>query len=255
MGTLEGKIAIVTGAAGGIGLATAAAFVREGAAVMLVDRDEVATRHAAESLASSAVAWTAADVSDAAATKRYVDATVARFGGVDVLFANAGIEGRVCPIVEYPVDEFDRVLAVNVRGPFLGIQAVVPHMAARGGGSIVITSSVAGVIGSPGLSAYVSSKHATIGLAKTAACELAPLGIRVNTVNPGPIENRMMRSIEEQAAPGHGDDVKKGFLGMVPLGRYGTNEEIAALALFLASGASSYCTGGVFVADGGFVAR
>lgn len=255
MGTLDGKVAIVTGAAGGIGAAAAALFVREGASVMLVDRTEDEVRRAAESLESTSVAWFAADVSDATQTKGYVDATVARFGAVDVLFANAGIEGRVAPIVEYPIDELDRVLAVNVRGPFLGIQAVVPHMKKRGGGSIVITSSVAGVVGSPGLSAYVASKHAAIGLMKTAACELAPLGIRVNTVNPGPIENRMMRSIEEQASPGKGAEVKKGFLGNVPMGRYGTNEEIASLALFLASSASSYCTGGVFLADGGFVAH
>lgn len=254
MGALEGKVAIVTGGSGGIGRATAAAFIREGASVMLVDRVEAELRAAAESLGGSAACF-AADVSDAAQTRGYVEATIARFGGVDILFANAGVEGRVAPITEYPVEELDRVLAVNVRGPFLAIQAVAPHMAARGGGSIVITSSVAGVIGSAGLSAYVASKHATIGLAKTAAIELAPLGVRVNTVNPGPIENRMMRSIEDQAAPGHGADVKAGFLGMVPMGRYGTNEEIAALALFLAGDASSYCTGAVFLADGGFVAR
>lgn len=254
MGALESKVAIVTGGAGGIGRATAAAFLREGASVMLVDRVEADVRSAAESLGERA-AFFAADVSELGPTRAYVEATIARFGGVDVLFANAGIEGRVAPITECPVEELDRVLAVNVRGPFLAIQAVAPHMASRGGGSIVITSSVAGVVGTPGLSAYVASKHATIGLAKTAACELAPLGIRVNTVNPGPIENRMMRSIEDQAAPGHGEDVKAGFLAMVPMGRYGTNEEIAELALFLASGASSYCTGAVFLADGGFVAR
>ena len=177
-----------------------------------------------------------------------------RFGGLDIVFANAGTEGRVAPIAQYPVEDFDRVLAVNVRGPFLAIKSAVPEMAKRGGGSIIITSSVAGLIGSPGLSAYVASKHATIGLAKTAAAELAPMGIRGNTIDPGPIDNRMMRSIEEQAAPGHGADVKQGFLGMVPMKRYGTNEEIAQLALFLASASSSYCTGASFVADGGFVA-
>ncbi|UJR86826.1 SDR family NAD(P)-dependent oxidoreductase [Sandaracinus amylolyticus] len=260
MGKLDGKISIVTGAAGGIGAATAARFVREGASVMLVDRDDAALAEVARAIGGDRVAYVAADVSDPDHARRYVDATVQRFGGIDVLFANAGIEGRVAPLTEYPVADFDRVLAVNVRGVFLGIQHAAPHIALRsrgqgGGGSIVITSSVAGVVGSRGLCAYIASKHAVIGLMKTAACELAPLNIRVNTVNPGPIENRMMRSIEDQAAPGHGDDVKKGFLGMVPLGRYGTNEEIANVALFLASAESSYCTGAVFLADGGFVAQ
>lgn len=256
MGMLDGRVAIVTGGTGGIGRATAAAFVREGASVMLVDRDEgELVRTAGELGVPTRVAVAVADVSDEKQTQAYVAATVARFGGLDVLFANAGIEGRVHPIASYPVADFDRVLAVNVRGPFLAIQAATPHLVARKRGSIIVTSSVAGLIGSPGLSAYVASKHATIGLVKTAACELGPLGIRVNTVNPGPIENRMMRSIEEQAAPGHGADVKQGFLGKVPMGRYGTNEEIAALVLFLASDASSYCNGGVYVADGGFVAQ
>ena len=118
----------------------------------------------------------------------------------------------------------------------------------------MITSSVAGVIGSAGLGPYVASKHAVIGLMRTAAIELAPAHIRVNTVNPGPVENRMMRSIEEQAAPGHGDVVKAGFLKQVPLGRYATNEEISRMVLFLASDDSSYCTGSVYMADGGFVA-
>jgi NAD(P)-dependent dehydrogenase (short-subunit alcohol dehydrogenase family) len=255
MGKLDGKVAIVTGASGGIGAAAAALFVQEGASVMLVDVDAKALFEVASSLGTERVAACAADVSEPEHAARYVERTVERFGGVDVLLANAGIEGKVCPLLDYPLADFDRVLSVNVRGAFLGIQQAAPHIAKRGGGSIVITSSVAGVIGSPGLSAYVASKHAVIGLMKTAACELAPMSIRVNTLNPGPIENRMMRSIEEQAAPGHGDAVKQGFLAQVPLGRYGTNEEMAKMALFLASDDSSYCTGGVFLGDGGFVAR
>lgn len=255
MGTLEGKVAIVTGATGGIGRATTELLAREGASVMMVDRDGAELAAVAAAIGSQRIAWCAADVSDPIATRSFVAQAVSRFGGVDILVANAGIEGRVAPIVQYPVEELDRVLAVNVRGPFLGIQAAVPHMVERGGGSIVITSSIAGLVGSSGLSAYVASKHAAIGLMKTAACELAPSGIRVNSVNPGPIENRMMRSIEDQASPGQGAEVKKGFLGMVPMGRYGTNEEIANVILFLASDASSYCTGSVFVADGGFVAH
>jgi NAD(P)-dependent dehydrogenase (short-subunit alcohol dehydrogenase family) len=147
------------------------------------------------------------------------------------------------------------VWSVNVLGVFLGIKYAAPEMAKRGGGSIIITSSIAGMIGSRGLGAYVTSKHALVGLARTAALELAPQRIRVNTIHPGPIDNRMMRSIEDQAAPGHADDVKHGFESQVALGRYGTNDEIAQLALFLAGKESSYCTGARFVADGGFTAQ
>lgn len=254
MGKLKGKTAIITGGAGGIGQATAQLFISEGANVLLVDRDEGPLREVCERLGRHS-AFFAADVSEANSAQRYVAAAKSKFGGVDVLFANAGIEGTVRPLVDLSTEDFDKVLAVNVRGVFLGIRAAAPEIAARGGGSIVVTSSVAGLVGSRGLSAYVTSKHAVIGLVRCAALELAPQHIRVNTVNPGPIENRMMRSIEDQASPGHGEEVKKGFEQMVALGRYGKNEEIARLALFLASDESSYCTGSVFVADGGFCAQ
>lgn len=254
MGRMQGKIAIVTGASGGIGQATARLLLQEGASVMLVDRDASVLRALASELGPQA-AWAAADVSSAADSERYVRATRERFGGVDVLFANAGIEGTVAPITQLDVDAFDRVLAVNVRGVFLGMKYAMPELAARGGGSIVVTSSVAGLLGSPGLAAYVASKHALIGLARSAALEGAPQRIRVNTVNPGPIDNRMMRGIEGQIAPSQPEEVKRGFEGQVPMGRYGQNEEIARLALFLCSDESSYCTGGVFVADGGFTAH
>jgi 3alpha(or 20beta)-hydroxysteroid dehydrogenase len=195
-----------------------------------------------------------ADVASEAETARYVAMCVDTFGGVDVLFANAGTEGVVAPLIDQTVEAFDRVIAVNVRGPFLALKHAAPRIAARGGGSIVVTSSVAGLVGSAGLGPYVASKHAVIGLVRTAAIELATSHIRVNALNPGPIENRMMRSIEEQAAPGAPEAVKRRFCEMVPLGRYGTNEEMARFALFLASEDASYCTGNVFVADGGFLA-
>lgn len=254
MGKLDGKVAIITGGAGGIGGAAAELFVREGASVVIVDREEEGLRNVAKAIGGDRIAFVAGDVSSPAAVDAYVAATLERFGGIDIVFANAGVEGRFCPLVDYPLEELDRVLAINVRGPFLAIQRTAPHLAKRGGGSIIVTSSVAGFVGSAGLSAYVTSKHAVTGLVKTAAIELAPLGIRVNTLNPGPIENRMMRSIEEQAAPGKGDVVKQGFLAMVPMKRYGTNEEMARMALFLASDDSSYCTGASFLGDGGFVA-
>lgn len=253
MGRLNDKIAIVTGATGGIGAATAELFLQEGARVLLVDLKAPPLEALAQRLGERA-AWVAADVSSEADTQRYVSEAVTRFGGVDVLFANAGIEGAVQPLTSFTVEQFDRVLAVNVRGVWLGIKHAAPEMAKRGGGSIVITSSVAGLIGSKGLGAYVASKHAIIGLAKTAALELAAQKIRVNTLNPGPIENRMMRSIEQQANPSDPSVVKTGFEHLVPLGRYGTNEEMAQIALFLASSDSSYCTGSVFLGDGGFTA-
>ena len=250
---LDGKIAIITGAAGGIGAASAKLFIAEGAKVMLVDRDAQALARLCAELGAAA-AWQSADVAVEADARRYVAATVKQFGGVDILFANAGIEGKVCPLVDLPLEVFEEVWAVNVRGVFLGLKHAAPMIATRGGGSIVITSSIAALIGSRGLGAYVTSKHALTGLARTAALELAPLNIRVNTVNPGPVDNRMMRSIEEQAQPGDAAAVRHGFEQQVALGRYATNQEIAQMALFLASPESSYATGGVFVVDGGFTA-
>lgn len=254
MKRLENRICIVTGATGGIGEATARLFAAEGAKVVLVDLDERALGALAESLGAKDAAVVAGDVSLPETTKRAVSLAETRFGGLDVMFANAGIEGKVAPIVDYPVEAFDDVIRVNVRGAFLAIQAAAPAIAKRGRGAILVTSSVAGWVGSNGLSAYCASKHAVMGLVKSAAIELAPSNIRVVAINPGPIENRMMRSIEEQAAPGAPATVKSGFETMVPMRRYGRNDEIAKLALFLASDEASYCTGASFVADGGFLA-
>src|SRR5262249_15001065 len=144
---------------------------------------------------------------------------------------------------------------VNVRGVFCSIKAAAPAIEKRGGGAIVVTASIAGLIGSAGLAPYVASKHAVLGLVKCAAIELAPAKIRVAAIAPGPIDNRMMRSIESQAAPHAPEAVKAGFEAKVPMGRYGTNEEIADLALFLASDEARYLTGAAFVADGGFIAQ
>ncbi len=255
MGKLDGKVAIVTGGSGGIGLATAKLFLQEGASVMIADVDEAGLKAAKDAIDSSRLEAKVVDVSVPADAKALVTATVERFGGVDVYIANAGIEGKVLPITAYPVEELDRVLAVNVRGAFLAIQTAAPLMAERGGGSIVVTSSVAGLIGAAGLAPYCASKHAVIGLVKSAAAELASAKIRVNTLNPGPIDNRMMSSIEEQASPEEPGAVHAMFESRVPLGRYGTNEEMAKMALFLACDDSSYCTGASFVGDGGYVAQ
>jgi len=254
MGKLDEKVVIVTGAAGGIGSAAARLFVGEGARVLLVDVAEEPLRDLASNLGDR-VAWSVADVSNAGDTERYVNEAVKCFGGLDVLFANAGTEGAVRSLLETTPEDFDRVLGVNVRGVWLGIKYAAPKIAERKGGSIVITSSVAGLVGALGIGPYVASKHAVVGLCKTAALELAGLNIRVNTIHPGPIENRMMRSLEQQANPADPTVIKGMYQAMIPFGRYGTNEDIAKLALFLASDESSYCTGSAFVADGGLVAH
>ena len=257
MPRLEGKVALITGATGGIGRAAAALFAEEGARVALVDLDEGALREVAGSIGEDRASYTAADVRQPDQTQAFVNAAVERWGGIDVFLANAGIEGQLSPIPDYPIEVFDRVMAVNVRGVWLGIKYVVPVMRERGGGSIVITSSTAGIGAGPDMSAYTTSKHAVIGLMRTAAMEGAPLGIRVNTVNPAPIETRMMRSIEEQRVAAMDDpnvtveQTYRAASARIPLGRYGHPEEVARLMLFLASDDSSFCTGGVYMVDGG----
>lgn len=255
MTRLQDKVAVITGGAGGIGKATAERFLKEGARIVLCDVSEAALKEAASGWDESRVALVAGDVSQAADIARATETARERFSGLDIMVANAGIEGLVAPLTQYPIAEFDRVLGVNVRGAFLSIQAAAPLIAERGGGAIIVTSSVAGLVGAAGLSAYVTSKHAVMGLVKSAAIELAPLGIRVVSVNPGPVNNRMMRAIENKAAPGAADMVKKGFEDKIPLHRYGENDEIAALISFLASSDASYCTGVPFVIDGGYTAQ
>ena len=257
MARLEGKVAVITGATGGIGSTAARIFAEEGAKVALVDLNEAALQEVVSSIGEDSASYTVADVTQPDQTQAYVDAAVNHWGGVDVLLANAGIEGTLSPISDYPIDVFDRVMAVNVRGVWLGIKYVVPVMRGRGGGSIVITSSTAGIGGSPEMSAYNTSKHAVIGLMRCAALESAPDGIRVNTVNPAPIETRMMRSIEEMRVAAMDDSrvtvevTKQAVADRIPLERYGDPAEVARLMLFLASDESSYCTGGVYMVDGG----
>ncbi len=254
MNRLQDKVAVITGGAGGIGRAAAALFAEEGARVLLVDLDEVALEAAVQAIGSDRVSHHVADVTRAEDNQAMIRCATERYGGVDVFLANAGIEGDVKPIVEYDEARFDQVLAVNVKGVFLGLKAAIPAMQARGGGSVVITSSVAGVRGSPGICAYVTSKHAVIGLMRTAARECAAMNIRVNTVNPSPVETRMMRSLEEGMVPGGADAAKASIAASIPFNRYGTPEEIAKVMLFLASDDSAWVTGAVYMADGGHTA-
>jgi len=254
MQRLLDKVAIITGGTGGIGLATAKLFLAEGAQVALVDLDQESLDAAVTDIGSERSIGIAADVSDADQVEAFVEATMQKFGRVDVFFANAGIEGAVQPITEYSIDDFDRVMAVNVRGVWLGLKYVIPPMAASDGGSIILTSSMGGLRGMPRVSPYIASKHAVVGIMRSAAIECARLGIRVNTINPGPIETRMIDSIEEGYAPGATQIVRDKMEASLPMRRYGVPEEVARLALFLANDESSYCTGTTFPIDGGMSA-
>jgi NAD(P)-dependent dehydrogenase (short-subunit alcohol dehydrogenase family) len=254
MARLDGKVAIITGGSGGIGKAAGRLFIKEGAKVLLVDLAEEPLKQAVQDIGGDAVSYAVANVTDPEQSQQYIQTAVERYGGVDILLANAGVEGVVKPITDYPIEEFDKVIAVNVRGVWLGLKYVMPEMEKRGGGSIVITSSVAGVRGTADVSAYITSKHAVVGLMRTAALEGAKKKIRVNTVNPGPTETRMMRSLEEGFAPEAPAQAKEGFAMGLPLHRYGAPEEVSQLMLFLASDESSYCTGGVYMVDGGMSA-
>jgi NAD(P)-dependent dehydrogenase (short-subunit alcohol dehydrogenase family) len=232
-------------------------FAAEGARVVLVDLNEAGLQSVVQAIGNDVASYVVADTTQPDQAQNYIAAAVERHGCIDIFVANAGVEGEIHPIPDYPVDIFDRVLAVNVRGVWLGLKYAIPAMRDRGGGSIIITSSTAGIRASKGMSAYITSKHAVIGLMRTAAIECAPLGIRVNCVNPAPTETRMMRSIEEMvvSAPGSPsltvDEAKRASAARIPLQRYGNPEEVAEMMLFLASDESSFCTGGVYMVDGG----
>lgn len=249
MKKLKNKVAIITGGAGGIGLATVKLFLEEGAKVMLVDLSEKQLIEAVTTLQSENVAFTAGDVSKRENVEHFTRETLKHFGKIDIFFCNAGIEGITAPLENYPDEMYQKVMDVNVKGVWLGCAVVVPKMTE--GGSVMITSSVAGLQGFAHMGAYIASKHAVQGLMRVAALENAPRGIRVNTINPGPVNNRMMRSIEAGFSPENPIETQKGFEASIPLGRYAENEEVAQLALFLASDDSKYITGVKHVIDGG----
>ena len=249
MKRLDGKVAVITGAANGIGLAAAERFVAEGATLLLVDLHEAALRDVAGRL-GPAVSWLAADVAEADSAERYTAEVLKRHGRVDAALLNAGVEGEVAPIGKASLAAFDRVMAVNVRGVWLGLSALMPAMKAQGG-SIVITSSIGGLKATPTIAPYGASKHAVIGLMKSAAVEGAPDRIRVNTVNPGPIDTRMIAAIESGRNPADAGAARRAGIARIPMQRYGRVEEVAAIMLFLASDEASFCTGATYAVDGG----
>ena len=249
MGKLDGKVAIITGAGGGIGQAAARLFATEGAKLMLVDLNEVALVALTKSLGGNKVGYTVADVSNVSNVQAYLTNAIEQFGRVDITLLNAGIEGRVASISDQTEEDFDRVMAINTRGVWLGLKYTMPIMAKNGGGSIVITSSTAGIRAVPGLSPYIASKHAVIGLMRAGAMEGAKDKVRVNTVNPSPIETEMIYRLEDVRNPDRGNT--QPMADATPLRRYGQPEEVARLMLFLGSDDGAFCTGGVYMCDGG----
>jgi NAD(P)-dependent dehydrogenase (short-subunit alcohol dehydrogenase family) len=251
--SLEGRVAIVTGAARGIGLAAARKLTAEGARVLAFDRTEA---DFSEALAlGDDVAAFAGDVASAADWQRAIDEAVALGGDPAILFNNAGISGAISGVLDYPEEEFDRVMAVNVRGVFLGTKYVGAAMKAAGRGVIVNTSSVSGFGGSGNIFGYAASKWAVNGMTKAAAVSLAPFGVRVLAICPSPTATEMMFQLERRLAPDEPASVRPALAQGTPMGRYGTPEEIAEVLAFLVSDAASFMTGALVPVDGGSLAK
>lgn len=241
------RTAVITGGAGGIGAATAERLAARGFAVLVVDRDLAAAEAVAQRLGDQASA-VAADVASEGDVAGYVAAAVERHGRIDAFFNNAGVEGAIAGVEDYPTETFDQVLAVNLRGAFLGLKHVVPVMREQGEGAILNTASQAGVRGVPGLSAYVASKHAVVGLSQGVALEVAAAGIRVNCLCPGPTNTRMMEDIKVAVRAAGGDP--QNFVDRMPVGRFGEPGEIADVAAWALADAPAFMTGAVLTVDG-----
>lgn len=218
MNTLKDKVAVVTGGAAGIGKETVRVFLQEGAKVLLVDVDQKALENTITEFNNPNAAHCTVDVSNAAEVKKYAQRALDTFGEIDVFFNNAGIEGVSRPVIDYPDQIFNKIIDVNLKGVWYGCKYVAPKM--KKGGSVIITSSVAGLKGFEGLGPYVASKHGIVGIMRTAALEFCKRKIRVNTVHLGPVETDMMRRIEADISPQDSSEAKKGFEASVPFGRY-----------------------------------
>lgn len=254
-----GRRAVVTGAANGMGFAVSTQLAREGASVALVDINKDTVDKAADELREIAsggrIIAVTADCTKSADVERTYDAAVKAFGGVDLAFNNAGMNGSMHNIEDYPDELFDQIMAINARGVFLGMKHAVRAMLAGNGGSIVNTASIAGLIALPSMIGYIASKHAVVGATKTAALELASRGIRVNCVCPGPIETELMRKVERATNPADPAAAHALFCEPIPMGRYGEPAEVAEAVCFLFSDAAGYITGAQLTVDGAWTVQ
>jgi NAD(P)-dependent dehydrogenase (short-subunit alcohol dehydrogenase family) len=249
MARLQDKVAVISGGAGSIGAATARLFAAEGARVVVADLDEAGLAAVADELGSDRAALAVTDVTDSDQVRAAVTLAVERFGGLDIAFANAGVFGVNAVIVDYPEDVFDRVMAVNVRGSFLLAKHALAVM--RDGGSMIFNSSVVGLMSDATIAGYATSKHAIVGLMRTAVREVAERAIRVNSIHPGPVDNEFQHRIEVSATGQEAARAAELFEERIPLARHASPDEIARTVLFLASDDSSFMTGATIKVDGG----
>ena len=250
---LDGKVAVITGGGSGIGRAAAVSLGAAGASLVLVGRNADALEESARLARETGVEakTVVADVSRSEEVRRYVDETVSSFGTVDVLVNNAAIEGLVAQLADYPEDEFDRIVAVNLRGTFLGLRYTLPIMIDQGSGSVINMASIAAERGLPGTCAYNASKHGVLGLTRSAASEVAGNGVRVNAICAGVVDTRMLRSLAEQFMPGQMDEALTAIAAVSPTQRLGTPEEIAVAIRFLACDEAAFINGCAWAIDGG----
>ncbi|WP_316572647.1 SDR family NAD(P)-dependent oxidoreductase [Neobacillus sp. YIM B06451] len=256
MGRFEDKVVVITGAAGGIGSEAAKQFAQEGAKLVLVDLKEDQLQDTVEKLdlKEGDYLLVPADVSNQEAVQNYVNRSVDTFGKIDVFFNNAGVGGAIVPTADYPVDAFDTVINVNLRGAFLGLKYVLQVMEKQGYGSIINTSSIGGLKAMPNTAAYNASKFAIVGLTGTAAIEYASKNIRINAVGPSPANTQMMRKTEARTNSENPEEARKLFAESIPLGRYAETSDVVNAVLFLASEESSFITGVTLPVDGGMSA-